>query len=63
MFSGIGDASLRKKMKRVPLASWEPRALDEEVKVRFKHQSLLQEFLELQKVRVFFLGLFFFSFH
>lgn len=42
-------------MKRVvPLASCEPRALDEEVRVSFKHQSLLQDFLELQKVRVSF---------
>lgn len=40
-------------MKRVPLASRQSRALGDEVRVRFKHQSLLQDYLELQKVRAF----------
>ena len=40
-------------MKRVPLASRQSRALGDEIRVGFKHQSLLQDYLELQKVRAF----------
>lgn len=36
-------------MKRVPLASRQSRALGDEIRVGFKHQSLLQDYLELQK--------------
>lgn len=39
-----------KKMKKVCVDS-SPFAFDEEAKNRFKHQSLMQDFTELEKVR------------
>lgn len=41
-------------MKRVSVNSLQSQSVNEEARFKLRHQGLLQDFLELQKVRLFF---------
>lgn len=44
-------------MKRVSVNSLQSESVNEEAGLKLRHQRLLQDFLELQKVRLFFLNI------
>lgn len=48
-------------MKRVSVNSLQSQPVDEEARVKLRHRGLLQDYLELQKVRYIFLFFFFFK--
>lgn len=52
----VGDAIMKAKMKRVSMDSHQSRPMNEEAKAKLKYQNLLQDYLELQKVSLFYLN-------
>lgn len=53
MILAFGEAILKTMMKRVSVNSHQSRLIDEDARIKHRHQSLLQDYLELQKVRAF----------
>jgi hypothetical protein len=52
----VGDAIMKAKNKRVSMDSHQSRPTNVEAKAKLKYQNLLQEYLELQKVSLFYLN-------